>query len=99
LSAAEELPATAISSFGEVELLRTHAEAERMLGWRVLRTDDPRYTIVERWTGAVQWFKNPLPYYDLRYTAPGHYCDIQAFQDPESYPASRRESESICADR
>lgn len=80
----ESLPATVISAFGRLQSLHSLKEAEEQLGWRVLRTNDPRFTL--SLVGALRTFRNTLPRLEqTKYTMVGHDYPIEIAQEPESY--------------
>ncbi len=79
--------ATVFAAFGEAAIPITFEEAETMLGWRVLRSDDPRFTLQDPGVGLIRVFKNPLPRLEqIRYSMIGHSYPIHMGQEPESYP-------------
>ncbi len=85
VSTRESLPATVLSSFGRIGIPRSLDEAQRQLGWRVLRTNDPRFTL--SLVGAIRTFRNTLPRLEqTKYTMVGHSYPIDIAQEPESYP-------------
>lgn len=78
--------ATVIASFGEIQNIDDPTQAEQTLGWRVLRSNDPRYTAPV--FGALRTFKNTLPRLEqVRYAIVGHGMPLEVAEEPESYPA------------
>lgn len=91
----------AFESFGPSEFAYSFEDAEQRLGWRVLRTTDPRYTFqgAGGFIGVVQKFKNPLWMFDQQtgYRAIGHQCPVQLSQEPESYLGRKPDNPIVAA--
>jgi hypothetical protein len=85
--------ATVFSAFGEFQISWSFEEAEAKLGWRVVRSDDPRFTLENYGIGALRKFKNSLFRLEQqRYQMVGHSHLIHMGQEPESYPDVDRSS-------
>jgi len=80
------LAATVISSLGNGEVASSPDQAAAKLGWKVIRTNDARYT--STLAGAITTFKNTLPALSqTHYAIIGRKYSIDVAQEPESYQA------------
>ena len=84
LKTEEAHPATVIASFGDFESVQTLDEAASKVGWRVLRTNDPRFTLYS--PGALRTLGNSLAELEqTKYFVVGRRYPIEIYQEPESY--------------
>jgi hypothetical protein len=80
-------------AFGESITVHQYKEAEDFLGWKILRTDDPRYVVsrVGNVIGDMKTFKNRPWLFSTMYDTVGHGCPISFLYLPESYLGSEHE--------